>query len=153
MITGIYVDASFVYHGYLRSPEDKFATVDPLGSAGTFPQSINDLGIITGSYIDTNNVYHGFLSIVGLSSPVQGTSSLTFISNQTHVEVDGEIYPSGITITENTNLNHTVNAYPSCAMTSVSGLNVVETRPNNKTGPWTEATGKITASPVIVICQ
>ena len=34
-ITGIYFDANYVYHGYLRSPEGKFATVDPSGSVGT----------------------------------------------------------------------------------------------------------------------
>jgi hypothetical protein len=62
-ITGIYIDANFEYHGYLRSPQGKFATVDPLGSTGTLPYSINDLGEITGYYIDTNNVYHGFLRV------------------------------------------------------------------------------------------
>ncbi len=41
----------------------KFVTVDPPGSAGTLPYSINDLGAITGYYIDANNVYHGFLRI------------------------------------------------------------------------------------------
>jgi uncharacterized membrane protein len=28
---------------------------------GTFPQSINDWGVIIGSYIDANDVYHGFI--------------------------------------------------------------------------------------------
>src|SRR5271167_1118915 len=60
-ITGIYIDANFVYHGYLRSPEGKIVTVDPVGSTYTFPDGISDLGIITGYYVDTNNVYHGFL--------------------------------------------------------------------------------------------
>ena len=63
-ITGSYLDANFVQHGYLRSPEGKIATVDPLGSAGTQPYSINDFGAITGIYIDTNNVFHGFLRIL-----------------------------------------------------------------------------------------
>jgi hypothetical protein len=62
-ITGTYIDVNFVYHGYLRNLEGKFATFDPVGSAGTVPSSINDLGAITGYYIDTNNVYHGFLRI------------------------------------------------------------------------------------------
>ena len=62
-ITGIYTDANFVYHGYLRSPEGKIVTVDPVGSTYTFPASINDLGSITGYYTDANNVYHGFLRI------------------------------------------------------------------------------------------
>jgi hypothetical protein len=62
-ITGVYIDASFVYHGYLRSPWGKIETVDPTGSAGTLPYCINDSGVITGYYIDANNVYHGFLRI------------------------------------------------------------------------------------------
>jgi len=62
-ITGIYIDANYVYHGYLRSPEGKFATIDPKGSVFTFPVGINDAGAITGQYADPNNVYHGFLRI------------------------------------------------------------------------------------------
>jgi hypothetical protein len=62
-ITGIYIDANFVYHGYLRSPEGTIVTVDPVGTIFTFPDSINDLGSITGYYIDANSVYHGFLRI------------------------------------------------------------------------------------------
>jgi hypothetical protein len=62
-ITGIYIDANFVYHGYLRSPEGKIVTVDPVGSIFTFSDGINDLGSITGYYVDANGVYHGFLRI------------------------------------------------------------------------------------------
>ena len=62
-ITGIYIDANYVSHGYLRSPEGKIVTVDPVGSTYTFPAGINDLGSITGYYIDANGVYHGFLTI------------------------------------------------------------------------------------------
>jgi hypothetical protein len=60
-ITGTYSDANFVGHGYLRSPEGRFATIDPSGSVGTFPFSLNDSGAITGEYVDANNVWHGFL--------------------------------------------------------------------------------------------
>ena len=62
-ITGIYIDTNFVYHGYLRSPEGKIVTVDPVGSIFTFSDGINDLGSITGYYVDANDVYHGFLRI------------------------------------------------------------------------------------------
>ncbi len=62
-ITGTYIDANFVFHGYLRSPNGKFATVDPRGSIFTSPSGINDLGTITGTYVDANDVYHGFLRI------------------------------------------------------------------------------------------
>jgi hypothetical protein len=60
-ITGSYWDANFVSHGYLRSPEGKIVTVDPVGSIYTFPDGLNDLGSITGYYIDASGVYHGFL--------------------------------------------------------------------------------------------
>jgi len=62
-ITGTYIDASNVYHGYLRSPAGKVVTVDPRGSVFTLSSGINDFGVITGYYQDANNVYHGFLAV------------------------------------------------------------------------------------------
>ena len=64
--TGVYIDTNFVYHGYLRSPEGKIVTVDPIGSTFTFPDGINNLGVTTGVSVDTNNVSHGFLRLPGL---------------------------------------------------------------------------------------
>jgi hypothetical protein len=61
-ITGSYWDANYVSHGYLRSPDGKIVTVDPVGSTYTFPDGINDFGSITGYYTDANGVYHGFLT-------------------------------------------------------------------------------------------
>jgi hypothetical protein len=67
-ITGYYLDANNVFHGFLRSPEGKFTTFEAPGADttandynGTFPYTINDQGVITGYYIDVNNVSHGFL--------------------------------------------------------------------------------------------
>ena len=60
-ITGVYVDANYVYHGYLRRPDGRIETVDPVGSIFTFSVGINDSGTIVGSYADGNGVYHGFL--------------------------------------------------------------------------------------------
>jgi hypothetical protein len=69
-ITGIYLNANNVYHGFLRTPEGKFTTFEAPGADttpgslnGTFPYSINDWGAITGYYIDANNVSHGFLRL------------------------------------------------------------------------------------------
>jgi hypothetical protein len=62
-VTGSYWDANYVSHGYLRSPEGKIVTVDPVGSTYTFPDSLNDWGAITGYYLDSSNVYHGFLRL------------------------------------------------------------------------------------------
>jgi hypothetical protein len=67
-ITGSYLDANNVFHGYIRSPDGKFFTFDAPGADlaagdfnGTFPVSINDAGVVSGYYIDSNNVFHGFL--------------------------------------------------------------------------------------------
>jgi hypothetical protein len=127
-ITGIYVDANTLYHGFLRSPGGEFTTVDAPGagtSVGTrfraFPavaatvniktRSINnnDRGAITGNYIDSNNVSHGFLrspegAFITLDAPAARSAAGSF---------DGT-FPSGInnggTITGNfidsKDLNH-----------------------------------------------
>jgi hypothetical protein len=60
-VAGIYIDATDTLHGYLRSPEGKFATFDGPGSVDMFFVNLNDWGSITGYYLDANYVYHGFL--------------------------------------------------------------------------------------------
>ena len=67
-ITGYYLDANNVFHGFLRSPQGKFTTFDSPGADtnpgdfnGTLPNAINDAGAITGIYYDVNNVGHGFV--------------------------------------------------------------------------------------------
>jgi hypothetical protein len=67
-ITGYYLDANNVYHGFVRSPEGTVTSFDAPGAnttpdsySGTFPVSINDQGEITGYYLDANNVNHSFL--------------------------------------------------------------------------------------------
>jgi hypothetical protein len=69
-ITGHYVDARNVNHGFVRSPSGKFTTIDAPGAGtnagsgfGTFPDSINNAGAITGHYIDAQGLNHGFLRI------------------------------------------------------------------------------------------
>ncbi len=66
--SGFYIDASGVWHGFLRFPDGQITTFDdPLagndGSTGqgTEPEAINNLGTIVGLYQDANNVLHGFL--------------------------------------------------------------------------------------------
>jgi len=67
-ITGYYLDANNVYHGFVRSSEGKITTFDAPGAnltsgsyGGTFPVSINDQGVITGYYLDANSINHGFV--------------------------------------------------------------------------------------------
>ncbi len=67
-ITGSYPDANNVYHGFLRRPDGRITSFDAPGADttpgddnGTYPYSINDVGVIMGSYQDSNNVFHGFV--------------------------------------------------------------------------------------------
>jgi hypothetical protein len=69
-ITGYYLDANNVYHGFVRDPWGKVTSFDAPGAntspgsySGTFPVSINDEGAITGYYLDANNVNHAFLRL------------------------------------------------------------------------------------------
>jgi len=67
-IVGTYLDANNVYHGFLRSPQGQYATIDapcadttPQSYNGTVVESINDLGEITGFCIDAAGDTHGFV--------------------------------------------------------------------------------------------
>ena len=65
-ITGYYVDANNVSHGYVRAPNGAITTFNVKGAGtssgqGTWPQNITDLWAIPGYYIDSNGVSHGFL--------------------------------------------------------------------------------------------
>ncbi len=67
-VTGTYLDANNVFHGFLRKPNGTFVTFDAPGADftpgdfnGTVPDSINELGVITGFYYDSNFVPHGFV--------------------------------------------------------------------------------------------
>jgi hypothetical protein len=60
-ITGFYVDASSVQHGFVRAPGGQISEFDPAGSIFTNPNGIDALGEITGFYFDSNFVGHGFL--------------------------------------------------------------------------------------------
>ena len=60
-ITGFYVDASSVQHGFVRDPNGLITEFDPTGSIFTNPNAIDQTGAITGFYFDANFVGHGFL--------------------------------------------------------------------------------------------
>jgi hypothetical protein len=82
---GWFVDANTVYHGFVRYPNGRVATIDAPGAGaipgsgqGTAAYSINIEGTIAGLYQDTNNVIHGFLRdpdghIITLDAPGAGT--------------------------------------------------------------------------------
>jgi len=64
---GNFIDASFVAHGFIGTPDGTITTFDPPGAGtgagqGTIgPSSINVSGAVTGFYVDASGVYHGFV--------------------------------------------------------------------------------------------
>jgi hypothetical protein len=79
-ITGFYVDASSVQHGFVRAPGGTITEFDPTGSVFTNPNAIDDLGDITGFYVDASGVGHGFLrahqgTITTFDAPGAGTTA------------------------------------------------------------------------------
>ena len=65
-ITGYYLDASNVFHGYMRDANGTITTFDAPGAGtgpfqGTIAQGINPAGVIAGNHIDASNVVHGFV--------------------------------------------------------------------------------------------
>ncbi len=79
-ITGFYVDASSVQHGFVRAPSGKITEFDPTGSIFTNPNAIDEPGEITGFYVDASGVGHGFLrapngTITTFDAPGAGTGA------------------------------------------------------------------------------
>lgn len=78
-ITGYYVDANNVAHGFVRRPNGSFETFDAPGagntrSLGTYAFAINLAGEVTGYYSDSLGQIHGFVrahdgSIVVFDAP------------------------------------------------------------------------------------
>jgi hypothetical protein len=67
-VTGIYFDASFVFHGFSRSADGKIARFDAPGACtsctqGTRPSTNNAKGEVVGWEADANTLLHGFIWI------------------------------------------------------------------------------------------
>ena len=70
-VTGYYMDANIVAHGFLRAPDGKFTPIDVPGAGsvpgqgqGTYSANMNLEGTIAGTYVDANNGSHGFVRAV-----------------------------------------------------------------------------------------
>src|SRR6266853_1376235 len=79
-ITGFYVDANSVQHGFVRAPGGTITEFDPTGSIFTNPNAIDETGEITGFYVDASGVGHGFLrapdgTIASFDAPGAGTAA------------------------------------------------------------------------------
>jgi uncharacterized membrane protein len=61
-ITGFYDDARGVTHGFLRTPDGKFKTIDVPGKGNnTVPIALNLEGAVVGYYLDSSSQFHAFL--------------------------------------------------------------------------------------------
>ncbi len=86
-ITGFYVDASGVFHGFVRAANGTITTFDapgaiagtvtPLLLGGTIPVSINASGDIAGFYLDTNGMFHGFERMPGVTTTLTSSANPT----------------------------------------------------------------------------
>jgi hypothetical protein len=67
-VTGVYIDAGGVAHGFVRAPDGYIAEFDVPGAGtaagqGTYSWSINPEGEVTGEYIDNDSVGHGYVRV------------------------------------------------------------------------------------------
>jgi probable HAF family extracellular repeat protein len=66
-VSGFYIDGSYLYHGFLRTPDGKIITFDAPGAgtispgAGTAAYGINIWGTITGNVTEDSYATHGFV--------------------------------------------------------------------------------------------
>jgi hypothetical protein len=79
-ITGWFTDSNNLVHGFLRNPDGTFVAFDPVRSAATYPQGMNQAHTIVGQYSDAQGVLHGFArngggKIVSYNAPGSGTGS------------------------------------------------------------------------------
>src|SRR5215471_8104761 len=86
VITGFYVDANSVQHGFVRDANGKITEFDATGSIFTNPNAIDAAGAITGFYFDANFVGHGFVRAIDgtiTSFDAPGADMTPFIGNGT----------------------------------------------------------------------
>jgi len=84
-MTGYLIDASNLYHGYVRAPDGNITSFDAPGAGtgagqGTRPAGINAAKMIEGDYFDASNVSHGFVRdahgyIINVDVPGAGTGA------------------------------------------------------------------------------
>jgi len=81
-IAGWYIDGTYTYHAYVRTPDGNIATFDGPGVAVQFTlaSGVNSQGAAVGTYLDAANLYHGFLrtkegKITTIDVPFAGTGA------------------------------------------------------------------------------
>jgi uncharacterized membrane protein len=130
-VTGIYFDANYVTHGFLRSPQGTFTLFDvPQAAPGTtYPVSINEVGSIVGNYQDMSGIGHGFLRTpqgTYTSIDVPGTTStgVTAINSQ-GVIIGGYADTANVSHGFVRDVRGTISSFdpPGSTGTSVTGIN------------------------------
>lgn len=91
-ITGLWVDANFLAHGFVRAKDGTLTSFDPPGSVFTFPGAINPAGEIAGYWCDFSTC-HGFLrtaegAITSFDPPGSVFTFETPDNNQVHVGIN-----------------------------------------------------------------
>ena len=97
VIVGVYSDASFVNHGFVRSATGTITSFDVAGAGGsgtfgTVPFSVNGGGLIAGVYQDAGGVLHGFTrSATGTITPfdVPGAGTAGLLQGSVPVNIVG----------------------------------------------------------------
>jgi hypothetical protein len=98
VIAGQFQDSNYLYHGFVRYPNDSFTTFDEPDAGtganqGTFAFDINLLGTTAGIYIDGSGVDHGFVrSPSNEFTSFDPTGSVfTFVCEETCLTLDGTV--------------------------------------------------------------
>jgi len=82
VVTGWYLDANLVSHGFVGLPGQTITSFDPPGSVSTYASSINSSGTVAGYYGDAASVTHAFIrsadgTITSFDAPGTGTRAFT----------------------------------------------------------------------------
>jgi hypothetical protein len=84
-MVGQYVPASGMWTGFKRFSNGSFIDLAYPGSNGTYPNGINDSGLVVGQFYDTNYISHGFIYHNGnwasVDFPLGSGTSLIGVAN------------------------------------------------------------------------
>ena len=101
VITGYWVDAGGIYHGFLLNLRGGLAVFNAGASGlGTLPYGINDAGAVTGYYLDVDFIAHGFVRspsgvITTFDAPVSPASGTYAFSINDAGAVTGFYFQNG----------------------------------------------------------
>jgi uncharacterized membrane protein len=102
---GLYIDQAGLGHGFIRDAEGEYTTIDDPQAgtnasvgAGTYPNGINDAGVVVGSYVDNAGVNHGFSWSKGVFRTLPNPPGTGTSAGQGVVPTDEN--PSGVIVGE-----------------------------------------------------